>query len=123
MSSEEGKAQEEALLDMVNENNADTTTNNNASSRNVGQEIIQLESLQPKSSRRARRRSDVKKVDFIEPWFDREKRQLIFEINYIETWCPRFVYRVGRVAERTLEGCFQVWGIKKLFMSKILLIS
>lgn len=67
MSSEEGKAQEEALLDMVNENNADTTTNNNASSRNVGQEIIQLESLQPKSSRRARRRSDVKKVDFIEP--------------------------------------------------------
>lgn len=67
MSSEEGKAQEEALLDMVNENNADTTTNNNASSGNVGQEIIQLESLQPKSSRRARRRSDVKKVDFIEP--------------------------------------------------------
>ena len=65
MSSEEGKAQEEALLDMVNENNADTTTNNNASSGNVGQEIIQLESLQPKSSRRARRRSDVKKVDFI----------------------------------------------------------
>lgn len=67
MSSEEGKAQEEALLDMVNENNANTTTNNNASSGNVGQEIIQLESLQPKSSRRARRRSDVKKVDFIEP--------------------------------------------------------
>lgn len=67
MSSEEGKAQEEALLDMVNENNADTTTNNNASSGNVGQEIIQLESLQPKSSRRARRRSDVKKVDFSEP--------------------------------------------------------
>lgn len=67
MSSEEGKAQEEALIDMVNENNADTTTNNNASSGNVGQEIIQLESLQPKSSRRARRRSDVKKVDFIEP--------------------------------------------------------
>ena len=68
MSSEEGKAQEEALLDMVNENNADTTTTtNNTSSGNVGQEIIQLESLQPKSSRRARRRSDVKKVDFIEP--------------------------------------------------------
>ena len=55
----DGKAAQEEI-DMVNGN---TDNNNNNNYVNVGaQDVIELESLQPKSSRRPRRRSDVKKV-------------------------------------------------------------